>query len=305
MEEVLARFFSGESSEDEIKFVNNWKSESESNAKAFFDAKLIWLSTDKTDTSYQGVLNDILKEEPKQKQVFWSSAAFKYVAAASVILLMCIVFVLRDSETFLNYSSTDLPDGSVISLHSNSSLETLNFSEDVREVRVLGKAYFDIERDENRPFIIHTENAVVKVLGTSFVIDSYNNKTEVFVESGLVELVKESDKDVSVKLAKGEVGLVNNLNKGILKGENEDVNYLSWKTKELNFNNSSMNEVAKTLEDVYGIEVEIENDSFRDCTLTAKINNKKPKDALEIISRTFNIEFELSKKKAILKGKGC
>ena len=246
----------------------------------------------------------ILEEEPKQKQVFWNNSLFKYAAAAS-LLVLSLILLFRNNETSLNFTPTELADGSTISLHNNSNLEILNFDKDIREVRVTGKAYFDVERDENRPFIIHTENAIVKVLGTSFVVDSYDDKTEVFVESGLVELVKGAEEDVSVKLSKGEFGLINNHNKGILKGENDNANYLSWRTKELTFNNSSMSEVVKTLEDVYGIQVEIENENFKECTLTAKINNKKAKDALEIISRTFNVKFELSKKKAVLKGKGC
>lgn len=305
MEDILIKYFTGEASKDEISFVNSWKSESESNAKAFFESKIVWLSTEKIEQPSSGILNQILKEEPKQKHIFWNTSYFKYAAAASVILLLSLVFILSPNSD-KNFISKSLSDGSAIALHDNSTFEIINFDESIREIRVKGKAYFDIERDENRPFIIHTDNATVKVLGTSFVVDTYGDKTEVSVESGLVELIKkDSESSVSVKLVKGEKGLVSLNNKGIIKADNKNLNYLSWKTKILTFNNSNISEVSKTLEDVYGITVEIENESFEDCKLTATFNKKKAKDALEIIARTFNVEFELSNKKAILKGKGC
>lgn len=305
MEEVLAKYFSNEASNDEITFVNNWKMESETNAKEFFDSKIIWLSTQQIDRSSQDILDNILGEEPKQKQVFWNNTIFRIGVAASIVAVLSFVFLFSE-DTNLNFTNESFEDGSLVSLHDNSTFEILNFNESVREIKITGKAYFDIERDENRPFIIHTENAIVRVLGTSFIVDTYKEKTEVSVESGLVELIKSgSDENVSVKLEKGEMGLVTRNNIGIIKGTNENLNYLAWKTKVLTFNNSTMIDVANTLEDVYGISVDIENQDFKNCRLTAKFNKKRAKDALEIIARTFNVEFELSKGKAILKGKGC
>lgn len=305
MEEVLAKYFSNEASKDEISFVDSWKSESESSAQEFFDAKIVWLSTEQINAPSKDLLSEILGEEPQQKQVFWNNSFFKYGVAASVIAVLSLLFLFR-GDTDLNYTNQSLTDGSLISLHNNSTYEIINFNKEVREIRVTGKAYFDIERDENRPFIIHTENAIVKVLGTSFIVDTYMNKTEVCVESGLVELVKNEGNDmVSVKLSQGDMGLVTANNKGIIKKTNENLNYLSWKTKVLTFSNSKMIDVVNTLEDVYGISVGIENQDFNNCRLTAKFNKKKPKDALEIIARTFNIEYELSNGKAIFKGKGC
>ena len=101
------------------------------------------------------------------------------------------------------------------------------------------------------------------------------------------------------------MGLVSSNNKGIIKRNNNDLNYLSWKTKVITFEESTMSEVEQVLEDVYGIEIKFENPAFKNCKLTAKLNKKKAKDAIEIIARTFGVEYEYSKGKAILKGKGC
>ncbi|WP_370087053.1 FecR family protein [Ekhidna sp.] len=303
MEEVLAKYFSGNASKDEISSVETWRSESDSNAKAFLDAKIVWLESLPSEAPPAHVLSEILGEKEGKQVPFMLRSWIKYASAAVLVLALSLLFILnQNSES--NFSNEKLSDGSRIALHGNSSMEVLNFNEAVREVKITGKAYFDIERDESRPFIIHTDNATVEVLGTSFVVDTYGGKTEVSVESGLVKLAKVDD-DVNVKLGEGEVGLVSNNNKGIIKRNINDLNYLSWKTKIITFNGSTMAEVERVIEDVYGIEVSFEDPTFKNCKLTAKFNKKKAKDAIEIIARTFNVEYNYSNNKAVLKGKGC
>lgn len=305
MEEVLAKYFSGEASKDEISLVEKWRSESKTNAESFFEAKSAWVISQPETAPPAHVLDEILNE-PQGKQVpFIMQSWVKYASAAVLILAISLLFVLNQNRGDSNITS--LADGSQIALHNDSKLEIIAFDETKREVRVTGKAYFDVERDETRPFIIHTENAQVEVLGTSFVVDTYGSKTEVSVESGLVELIKHvsNSEDVSVKLTEGETGLVSNSNLGIIKKNTSNTNYLAWKTKIIVFDGTSMAEVEKVIEDVYGIDVTFENPAFKNCKLTAKFNKKKPKDAIEIIARTFGIKYEFSNNKAILKGKGC
>lgn len=307
MEEVLAKYFIGEADKDEISLVESWRSESESNAKAFLEAKTVWLNSGVEIQAPEGVLNEILKESSAKQVSFIMRSWVKYASAAVLILAISLLFVLNQNASTDTFSSKKLNDGSEIALHGTSSLEVLTFNDHIREVKVSGKAYFDIERDESRPFIIHTENAKIEVLGTTFLIDTYGNKTEVCVESGLVELSKNINgkSEVAVTLTSGEMGLVNNVNKGIIKKNNNNLNYLAWKTKIISFNESSMSEVKAVIEDVYGIEITFENPAFKACKLTAKLNKKKAKDAVEIIARTFGAEFEYTNGKAILKGKGC
>ncbi|WP_462249799.1 FecR family protein [Ekhidna sp.] len=308
MEEVLAKYFSGEATKDEISLVEKWRSESKTNAEAFFDAKSAWVISQPEMAPPAHVLKEIL-DEPQGKQVpFIMQSWVKYASAAVLVLAISLLFVLnQNGSNGTNVINQSLADGSLIALHEDSQLEVIKFDENSREVRVTGKAYFDIERDESRPFIIHTDNATVEVLGTSFVVDTYDAVTEVSVESGVVELSKNvnGSESVSVKLEKGEKGLVKNSNIGIIKTNNDNMNYLAWKTKVIVFDGTPMSEVEKVIEDVYGIDVSFENPAFKECKLTSTFNKKKPKDAIEIIARTFGIEYEYSNNKAILKGKGC
>lgn len=305
MEETLAKYFSGEASLDERSLVESWRSESEENAKVFFESKIVWTESANQAVERPDILASILSEDSEMRSIqryLIGQSWVKYAAAAVLVFAIGLLFLLNQAEN--NFQVQSLADGSEISIHGNSKVEVISMTENMREVKLTGKAYFDIERDESRPFIIHTDNAVIKVLGTSFVIDSNDDDTEVSVESGLVELIK-NDGKLSVKLEKGELGLVSASNKGIIKKSNDNPNYLAWKTKVLTFKNTEISEVKKVLEDVYGIDVKLDNSSFGNCKLTAKINKKKAKDAIEIIARTFNIEYDFKKNKVILKGKGC
>lgn len=305
MEELLAKYFTGEISKDERLFVEKWRSQSEDHAKTFFETKKIWLESLEDKESTRSFFQEEFAEEtsqgPRGIQLWLVASQWpKYVAAAMLVLAIGLLFVLNNS------SSNDLEtlaDGSEIRLHKDASFDVVSFDEDSREVRVDGKAYFDIERDESRPFIIHTKNAQVVVLGTSFVVDTDEIKTEVSVESGVVELVNNAS--VSIKLEKGDLGIASDLNEGIIKKPNENENYLAWKTRLIIFKGASMMEVATILEDVYDVKVEFDNSDFGNCKLTARIQKKSLDEALEIIARTFEIDYQLKKGKVIFKGKGC
>lgn len=306
MEEQLAKYFSGELTQDEIKEIHSWRNESSDHAKVFLEAKNIWLSSSEIPVSNPAVLDQILNKK-NAKVVSASFTWLRYAAAAAVVLGVVLTIYLtsggNNSKGFQR-----LADGTEVTLHTNSMIESVNITDQIREVTLTGKAYFDVKRDESRPFIIRTENARIEVLGTSFVIDASNKKTEVCVESGLVSLVKPGSPgrpDLSVKLTEGEVGTVNNTNRGILKRNNNNANYLAWKTKSVVFERASMSEVAHVLEDVYGIQVEFGSPQLSQCNLTAKFKERRAKEAVEIIARTFNLTYKFRENRVILEGKGC
>lgn len=300
MEELLAKYFTGEASADERSFAETWRARSEDNAKFFFDLKMIWLESLQNQESGATFFEEEVSKKGLQAWLIESQLP-KYIAAAMLIFALGLIFILNNRNDSLEPSL--LVDGSSVKVHKGSSVEVLKMDGKTREVRIDGKAYFDIEEDKTRPFIIHTSNAKVVVLGTSFLVDTDETQTIVCVESGIVELVKEVD--VSVKLEQGDMGIASTNNRGLIKTPNENSNYLAWKTRLIRFNGESMGEVASILEDVYDVKVEFDNTTFKDCKLTAQIQKKSLKEALEIISRTFEVEYELKNQVATFRGKGC
>lgn len=304
MEEILAKYFSEEVSAEEKKEVESWRGESEENAKSFLEAKEAWLASATIEKPSPLLLAQILEEREisDTHQPLLLRPWIKYASAAVLVMALALLFFLNQSGDAIIPAKT-LSDGSAVFLHKDSKIETVQFDQSERTVKVFGKAYFDIVRDENRPFRIITENAEVMVLGTSFVVDTYGEKTMVTVASGTVRLKK--NEEVFTELKEGQLGLITRDNTGIIKKPNSDVNYLAWKSREIIFQDATMQNVSEVLQDVYGVDIAFENPEFKNCKYTATLKGRNVKDVLEIISRTFGITYKLTKDKVTFFGKGC
>jgi ferric-dicitrate binding protein FerR (iron transport regulator) len=85
-----------------------------------------------------------------------------------------------------------LPDGTTVWLNADSRLvyDEHMKEETVRSVSLMGEAFFDVAHDKDRPFIIHTSQISIRVLGTSFNVKAYPNESrcEATLLNGSIEL---------------------------------------------------------------------------------------------------------------------
>ncbi len=186
----------------------------------------------------------------------------------------------------------NLPDGgTVVTLNRNSSLSyPSRFKGDAREVELTGEAFFDVARDEAQPFFVKTGMAEIKVLGTSFnvIAGDADHEVEVFVESGKVE-VKNLNTDEVLTLEKGNIGLVAGERSTTLV--NEDVNYISWSTGQLNYDGTELRKVFEDIKRVYGTDIRVTNDSIYGFPLSTDFNNQPVELVIRIICTTFNLNY--------------
>ena len=324
MEELLAKYFSGEASSEETETVKNWRAESDENAKAFLEYKTSWAATFVNDKPNQSILNgimgdtevEVVLEEPVKIVPLWQQRPFQ-VAASIVVVIGLLFFLLKPNyedqpwgQILTEKTVFELPDGSSVTVHKGGSLAMGDF-EGVREVQMTGKVYFDVERDEKKPFVIQTESSQIRVLGTSFVVNS-NEKdliTEVMVESGIVAFGQNQKyfgkNTMEIQLKKGEMGILAVGEKGIKKKKISDDNYLAWQNEILTFNRARMTRVSEVLNDVYGLSVAFENSSLSGCYLTAKYNKKSSEEVVKLIAETFNMTYEINGDQVTFKGEGC
>lgn len=318
MEELLSKYFSGEASPEDTKKVLEWRSASEENARVFFETRSAWLASGPPAEADADLLQAILEEPPQQEaQVIplWNQKLFR-VAVAALIVLGGVLIVLKQmkpdpyGQVMTEVTEFDLPDGSDVTLQRGASIQLVDF-ENERAVELSGKAFFEVKRDESKPFRVLTSGASVEVLGTSFVVNTNEETgaTEVMVASGEVALRQKPEafqgKSMRVLLREGETGKLVVGERGIQKKKNSDENYLAWKTKILTFNRTNLREVSVKLSDVYGIALEFEDPTLSKCNLTAKFSNKNPEEVVDIIARTFSMTYHRSGDKYLLSGSGC
>jgi ferric-dicitrate binding protein FerR (iron transport regulator) len=321
MIELLAKYFSGNASENEVLQVKNWRNESDENSTEFIQHASNWNITSDAQVDTKKAFSNVLSNIEMDNQILMlSKPAFPaYLKYAAILLIgVGIVFFGINYKNDLSngkiaFQTLDkqtreviLLDESKVYLSENSSIAYVNdFEGATREVTLKGKAFFDVERNENKPFIVRTDNSEIKVLGTSFLVDCHlGESTEVVVKTGKVSVAKNSmPNSNTIELNPGEQGMVKI---DVEKSVNQNANYLALQTKIIDFSHAEMSEVGNVLEEVYFVDIKLSDTNINNCSLTAKFDHREIDTVLEIISQTFNMNLQKKgKSNFILSGAGC
>lgn len=148
----------------------------------------------------------------------------RWSAAAAILLLAFFLYKYTMSPTRPladntvstrpgSKSKIQLPDGTQVWLNADSRLTYQGtFTGPVREVQLTGEAYFDVAKDKDHPFIIHTPSVDIRVLGTAFNVRSYSNEknTETALFQGSVEVTLRNSPDKKIVLRPNEKLIVRN-----------------------------------------------------------------------------------------------
>ena len=157
-----------------------------------------------------------LYERLEEENLLTRVSESKRIASGFILRMAAVALILAGSAVVLYYSlrpgsgppmeniitGSDaktlvrtLPDGSVIYLAQNTSFSfPKEFNSAGRNVELKGEAFFDIARDESKPFRIETDEAIIQVLGTAFTVKTKNgSQFELLVERGKVKVTSRSD----------------------------------------------------------------------------------------------------------------
>ena len=193
-----------------------------------------------------------------------------------------------------------LADGTKGWLNSASRLiYPQSFMGKERRVVLSGEAFFDVAHDAERPFIVETSRMNVKVLGTRFNVNDYDDNEEVSTTlvNGSVEIV--SGGQQAFRLVPGEqaYGKENEL-------EKREVNvrlYTSWIDGKFLFNNTELEEIAKQISRWYDVEIFFSSENVKKVRFTGAIVKFKPLDDLvRMIESTSQVRFSVKGKTIVI-----
>ena len=199
-------------------------------------------------------------------------------------------------------------DGSLIILNRDSKIRYSRKDKgEERRVRLEGEAWFDVARDSLRPFVIDAGSAVVEVLGTSFNVNAYreNPTVEITVESGMVALSARADGSEQIVLHAGNSGSYDPAQQQLELEPIANPNNIAWKTRELYFDNSTLEEVARILSAVYHVEVEILNPAIRSCPITVSFSQQSLESVLTVLESTLDLEIRQEGSRILMDGDAC
>ncbi|MEQ9221655.1 MAG: FecR domain-containing protein [Cyclobacteriaceae bacterium] len=199
-----------------------------------------------------------------------------------------------------------LPDGSTVHLNAGSKLTYSNpFNDQERVVSLIGEAFFEVARDEQKPFIIRAGALSTKVLGTSFNVRAYPDEQRILVsvESGKVGVnLNEGVENIIVNPQEQVTYLDTDKTLRVSSFDRQEV--LGWIDGIIQFNDLPLSKVIAKLERVYGVEFYINNPNLKLEEKYSGVYKNAPLDRiLQGISFAVGFDYELNDKIVTIKSK--
>jgi ferric-dicitrate binding protein FerR (iron transport regulator) len=316
VESLIRQYLDGMASAEEVKALGNWVESSEENRKYFQQVKNLLDVTDirnskmkiDVDNAFEDVLNRI-EEKPQGKT--WVKTMQKIAAILLIPLVISGYFLGRKTEHKSDNSSVAyneiyaslgtrskvvLADGSKVWLNSGSKLRYPDkFTSNDRIVFLTGEAYFEVQSDVNRPFIVQTKQINVRATGTSFNVQAIDSDQEVNVSllSGKVTVNKSNEGKVET--------LINllpnqrfsfNIQTGSSQTFSGDLyEFIAWKDGRLVFRNKPLNEVVKRISQHYNIDIELRGSELQDYRYRATFEEESLNEILKLLKMSSPIKY--------------
>lgn len=204
----------------------------------------------------------------------------------------------RGAEYFLA-----LADGTKIWLNSESEIRyPVNFSGSKREVYLVGEAFFQVAKDEKHPFIVHTGQTQIEVLGTAFNVRNYADESHIATTlvNGSV-LLTDAEAGRKIILKPGEQGCVDKTT-GLSDVRDVDTYlYTAWKDSRFVFRNTRMEDLLNTLVRWYDLTVFYQNTAVKDICFTGDMTRMGDfRQILDIIESNERVRFTVNDRTVIV-----
>ena len=190
--------------------------------------------------------------------------------------------------------SLELPDGTVVWVNSESSLRfPEKFTSNRREVFLEGEAYFEVKKDANRPFYVHTEAGKVRVLGTAFNVCAYSNDR--FWQTTLVEgsvMINQEEKEVLLK-PNEQYQIYVRTGKAGLREVLPEL-YTSWRDGKFYFKAYTFEELVEKLERWYDFKMFYMNEEIKTRRFSGVVNKYQPlEEMFKFLQMTSDVQFNV------------
>ncbi len=318
--EAIARDLSGESTEEDTITISDWLDSDPQHPLIYSAIKNYW-QTDINDSPADRILSKLKtriragKSGTKRIRPFYSGIWFK--AAATVIIIVGISFFIRNlpveeavpipevvkiekTNPRGQKSTIFLDDGSRVKLNSASRISYIKgFSSEERKVKLEGEAFFEVQHDAARPFIVVAENLEITAIGTSFNVNAYPDREQVSVslaQGKVVVNLPEGDESLPAGqyLEPGQQAIYNlKLNK-LVVGDFEREEILAWKEGIIYFKNAGLPEILEKLEYWYGVSFNVSGSVNKAWSITAQYDNKTLEAVLTSLSYIKDFTFKIN-----------
>ncbi len=307
MDEIIARVLSGESSAEDMLLLSDWLSQNQQNRsefkklKSYWDAEVSYTHSISSELSLERLRLSIEKKEKNHrlKRLFalWTPLA----ACITALIVVTNLYLTKESpeqkEAFTyvtgsNKADVVLADGTRVVLNKNSKLTYTNdFGEILREVKLEGEAYFDVQKDSLRTFKVVVNGASVSVLGTKFNVKA--NTSDQSIKTTLLEGSVSFETNTKRVLLKPHQQLIYNkltssVNTRLVDGDE----IVAWKDEVLKYKSKSLQYIMDDLSSIYNVKIVILNRKLSGVVISGSYEQNESIDKLlTIISKSLEMKW--------------
>ena len=206
-----------------------------------------------------------------------------------------------------------MEDGTIICLHPGSKTSfPKHFNKDKREVYLEGEAFFKVSKNPTRPFFVYNNQVVTRVLGTSFIVKTFGEQTEVIVKTGRVAVYKNNqhaNRSDQVIITPNEKVVYDNKRKDFVISLVKDPLIIvtegaveNNQSVQFAFDDMPLNSVLSVLEKAYGIQIMMENEKLNSRLMTGDISGHTFFNKLELICQSIGASYEVKGTVVWIKG---
>lgn len=245
-----------------------------------------------TDVAPPASSNAVLFSDNGNKQLLKSNQALMGPGSARQPGEFNTVFNPRGSQPIV----VVLADGTRLWLNAESSVKyPLQFAAAERRVQVSGEAYFEVAHEDGKPFIVESGSTLVKVLGTHFNINTFDDKTKVTLLQGMVQVSNQKDSGL---ITPGQSAIITD---ALNIAASDTVSAVAWKSHLFNFKETPLKEILQEIGRWYDVEVVYEG-AVPEVTLSGTINrNINASKVLEMLHLSSGLEFEIRDRHILVK----
>jgi transmembrane sensor len=334
---LFKRYQEGTATAEERKLVETWfeshygqqgrrlSRNEETSVFEDLDARISAIMADTSADEQAAQLAAEPEHGPDREQSPVRQMNFRWMQVAAVFLAMLgSGLFIRDRfskktvlpETFSEIRSANgekkqitLKDGTTVFLNSGSSVFiSSRFNKAKREIKLSGEAFFQVQPNPDKPFIIHSGKLQTTVLGTSFDIKAYpeDEQLKVSVATGKVKVENPSVKltPLYAKALTHNQALVYDKQKGKHRVTKVNVDSISaWRTNHLNFENASYEEIARMLSRWYNLDVTLNGGGHDARRYTLSFYNERPDKVLNVLSALTGMTYTMNGRKVMINPK--
>ncbi|MBI9059053.1 MAG: DUF4974 domain-containing protein [Labilibaculum sp.] len=332
IENIISKYCSGSITDGELEDLFLWVNSSVENEKYFAESKIVWETMHSfikdeevnVDDDFTILKNKINSENEHIRKTDLSRRILSLWRNIAAVLLIPILIagLLINNKYQVNdlivenvksdivskemytpkgvRANFELEDGTKVWLNSNSNLK-YSYDFKSRNIELDGEAYFEVAHDKELPFIVSSRGLKVKVLGTTFNVNTYEkNKIETTLLEGSVELINDSNNSKPTILKPGERAIYQD-DKSEMPTSKVDTKYITaWKDGYILFRDTPMKDVITSLERWYGVDISIKNPTIYQYSFTANLRDKNLPQILDLIRLSSPIGYKINGKNVVI-----